>query len=114
MPGFPVTTGATLTCFHQAPAALAPAQQAVLILGRPVATAAGQIGVIGCLFAPGGVAQPCLTIRWPSVSAKVTVQGQPLLLMPPPGTGPSPGICLGPAPQGTAVMKVDQTVVTAT
>ena len=71
------------------------------------------VSVIGCLFNVGGAPQPCATIRWPSVSTKVTVQGQPLLLMPPPGTGPSPGICLGPAPQGAAIMKANQVQVTA-
>jgi hypothetical protein len=113
MPGFPMTVGSTLSCFHQAPAPLAPTQQAVLVAGQPVVTATAQIGVIGCLFNVGGVAQPCATIRWPSVSTKVLVQGQALLLMPPPGTGPSPGICLGPAPQGAAIMKANQVQVTA-
>lgn len=113
MPGFPMTVGSTLSCFHQAPAPLAPTQQAVLIAGQPAITATAQIAVIGCLFNVGGAPQPCATIRWPSVSAKVSVQGQPLLLMPPPGTGPSPGICLGPAPQGAAIMKANQVQVTA-
>jgi hypothetical protein len=113
MPGFPMTVGSTLSCFHQAPAPLAPTQTAVLVGVQPAITATAQIGVIGCLFAPGGVAQPCVRIQWPSVSSKVLVQGQALLLMPPPGTGPSPGICLGPAPQGAAIMKVNQAQVTA-
>jgi hypothetical protein len=113
MPGLPLTAGSTLSCFHQAPAPLAPAQTAVTILGQPAITATVQITPTGCLFNVSGVAQPCTMIRWPSVSAKVTVQGQALLLTPPPGTGVTPGICLGPAPQGAAMLKANQSKVTA-
>ena len=112
MPGAPLTVGTSLVCLHQAPALLPPTP-VVSVLGQPVVTAAAQIGVVGCTFAPGGVAQPCLTIRWSMPSTKVTVQGQPLLLMPPPGTGPAPGVCLGPAPQGVPQVKVNQAKVVA-
>jgi len=114
MPGFPLTGTTVLTCVHQAPALLTASQAAVSVLGAPVLTASAQIGVVGCLFAPGGVAQPCTQIRWTGVATKVMVQGKPLLLMPPPGTGPGPGVCLGPAPQGTADMKSVPMKVTAT
>ena len=114
MPGYPLTAATILTCIHQAPAVLPATQTAVSVLGAPVITAAGKIGVMGCLFAPGGVAQPCTEIRWTGISAKVAVQGKPMLLMPPPGTGPGPGVCLGPAPQGIPAMKRVQIKVTAT
>lgn len=107
MPGFPLTVTTGLSCFHQAPALIPPTQTAVTILGQPVATAAAQIGVAGCLFTTAAP-QPCVTIRWSMMSAKVTVQGQPLLVMPPPNAGPAPGVCLGPAPQGVPVVKTNQ------
>jgi hypothetical protein len=110
MPGFPLTIGSTLCCFHQAPAQIPPTQKSVAIVGQPVVTATAQIAVIGCTFATA-VPQPCVTIRWSLASAKVTVQGQPMLLMPPPGTGPGPGVCLGPAPQGIPEMKINQNKV---
>lgn len=113
MPGFPLTIGTRLTCFHQAPATIAPTPVPVSILAQPVATASSQIGVIGCLFMPGGVASPCVTIKWSQPSVKVTVQTQPLLLMPPPDTGVAPGVCIAAAPQGAAMMKVNQAKVTA-
>jgi hypothetical protein len=113
VPGFPLTIGSALACFHQAPATIAPAPSPVTILGQPVATPLNQIGVIGCLFNVGGAASPCATIKWTGLSTKVTVQTQPLLLMPPPDTGPAPGICIGPAPQGVPVTRTNQTTVTA-
>ncbi len=114
MPGFPLTIGSSLSCFHQAPATIAPKPAPVSILGQPVATPLNQIGVIGCPFPPGGPPSPCLTIKWSQLALKVTVQGQPLLLMPPPDTGLAPGVCIGAAPQGAATMKVNQSKVTAT
>jgi hypothetical protein len=113
VPGFPLTIGTRLTCFHQAPATIAPTPVPVTILGQFVATPANQIGVIGCLFAPGGVASPCVTIKWSQPSLTVTVQAQPLLLMPPPDTGIAPGVCIAAAPQGAAMMKLNQAKVTA-
>ena len=113
MPGFPLTVTTSLSCFHQAPATVPPSQQAVSIMGGLVATMSGQIAVAGCPFAPGGVAQPCVTIKWSQPSTKVTIMGQPLLLMPPPDAGIAPGVCLAAAPQGAATVKANQAKVTA-
>jgi hypothetical protein len=113
VPGFPLTVTTALSCFHQAPALIPPTQTAVAVLGQPVATATAQIGVVGCVFATAAP-QPCVTIRWSMFSTKVTAQGQPLLLMPPPGAGPAPGVCLGPAPQGIPVVKTNQMKVLVT
>ena len=117
MPGFPLTIGTSASCFHQAPAAIASAQTAVMILGQPVATSGGQIGIVGCPFTlPSGTPQPCVTISWAMLSTKVTVRTQPLLLMPPPNSGIGPGICKGAPqlPQGPATVRVNQTKVFAT
>jgi hypothetical protein len=112
MPGFPLTVGTSMSCFHQAPAAAPPVQTAVTILAQPVATALSQFAVAGCPFAPSGAPQPCVTITWSSVATKVTVQAQPVLLMPPPGTGLGPGTCIGAGPQGTPTVKANQVKVT--
>ncbi len=111
MPGFPVTVGSVVVCFHQAPAVIAPAQTAVLVGGRPLVTVPAQLGVVGCLFNVLGVFQPCVKIQWTMVSTKVLAQGQAALVMPPPNAGPAPAVCLGPAPQGVAVLQVNQTGV---
>jgi hypothetical protein len=113
MPGFPLTIGSSLACFHQAPATIAPTPRPVTILGQPVATPLEQIGVIGCPFPPGGPPSPCVTIKWTGLSTKVSVQAQPLLLMPPPNTGAGPGACIGPAPQGVPTVKANQPKVSA-
>jgi hypothetical protein len=113
VPGFPLTIVTRVSCFHQAPATIPPTPSKVTILGQFVATPASQIAVVGCPFATA-TPQPCVTIRWTMMSVKVSVQAQPLLLMPPPDTGPAPGICIGPAPQGTAMMIVNQSKVILT
>jgi hypothetical protein len=114
VPGFPLTIGTALACFHQAPATVAPKPSPVTILGQFVATPLNQIGVIGCPFPPGGPPSPCLTIKWSQLSVKVTVQTQPLLLMPPPNTGPAPGVGIAAGPQGTAFMRTNEAKVLAT
>jgi hypothetical protein len=117
MPGFPLTVGTTASCLHQGPATVAAGQSAVLILGQPAATSAAQIMVAGCIFTlPNGKPQPCTTVRWLNVSTKVLVQGQPLLLEPPPGTGVGPGICQSAEqiPQGAPTVQMNQTKVLVT
>jgi hypothetical protein len=46
-------------------------------------------------------------------SVKVMVQGKPLIVMPPPGSGPAPGICQSAeqVPQGAPVMMMNQNKV---
>jgi hypothetical protein len=117
VPGFPLTVTATVSCFHQAPAAIAPTQAAVLLMGQPAATFGGQIGVVGCVFTvPGPKPQPCVTIKWASVSSKVLVQGKPLLVMPLPGAGIGPGVCQSAEqlPQGVPTVKQNQMKVFVT
>ena len=117
MPGFPLTIATVASCFHQGPALVSSPQAAVLILGQPAATVGGQIAVAGCVFTlPNGKPQPCVTIRWTMVSTKVLVQGKPLLLMPPPGSGIGPGICQSAEqiPQGVPTVKNNERKVFVT
>jgi hypothetical protein len=117
VPGFPLTIAATVSCFHQAPGLIVSPQAAVLLMGQPAATFGGQIGVVGCPFTtPVPKPQPCVTIKWTSVSAKVLVQGKPLLVMPPPGAGIGPGICQSAEqiPQGVPTVKQNQMKVFVT
>lgn len=116
MPGFPLTLSTVASCFHQGPAAILPDQTAVTILGGLVATASGQITVLGCPFTVGPKYSPCVTVRWILTSTKVTVQGKPLILMPPPGSGIGPGIgqSAEQVPQGPATIKTNQVKVFVT
>lgn len=116
MPGFPLTIDTTASCFHQAPAKIAPAQTTVLIQGQLAATSNATIAVVGCLFNVSSKPQPCMTIRWTMVSTTVLAQGKPLLLMPPPGAGIGPGICRSgeQIPQGAPTVKTNQMKVLVT
>ncbi len=103
-----------MTCFHVAQAKIPPTPKPVTILGQPVLTPLDQIAVLLCPFPPTGTPSPCLTIKWSGLATKVTVQAQPLLLMPPPNTGPAPGVGIGAGPQGPAIMGFNQPKVLAT
>src|SRR4051812_5906922 len=110
MPGLMLHVGATKACVHQAPATTAPTQTRVLVSGQPVAVSSNQITVAGCPFTvPGPKPQPCVLVRWNMLSARVQVNGQPVMLQPAPGTGP--GICFSPEqiPQGPPTVSQLQT-----
>jgi hypothetical protein len=115
MPGFPLTVAAVASCFHQGHATIAPDQTAVIIQGAPAATATSLITVVGCPFTPVAY-HPCVLIRWLSVSTKVSAQGKPLILMPPPGSGVGPGIgqAADQAPQGPPTVMTNQLKVLVT
>jgi hypothetical protein len=118
MPGLVLHAGAQVACFHAAPATVAPAGPRVLVSGQPVATLA-TLPVAGCPFqvpVPGGTKpQPCVTVNWLMVSARVLVNGQPVLLQTPPGPGTGPGLCKSAEqiPQGAPQVRAMQTRVIA-
>ena len=109
MPGFPMTVAAVASCSHQGHATIAPDQTAVTIQGTLAATSASLITVVGCPFTPVAY-HPCVTIRWLMPSTKVTAQGKPLILMPPPGAGVAPGLGMAAdqAPQGPPTVMTNQ------
>jgi len=115
MPGLLLHVGAVTQCFHQAPAAIAPAQSKVFVSGQPVATAAGAITVTGCPFqvpTPGGPKpQPCVRIQWGTVATKVLIGGQPALLAPTPGVVPGTCLSVEQIPQGAPTVAQVQTRV---
>jgi hypothetical protein len=117
MPGYPLTVSTVGSCLHQGTATVISDQTAVTILGGLAATASSQITVLGCPFTtPVPKYQPCVIIKWSMTSTKVTVQGKPLILMPPPGTGIGPGIgqSAEQIPQGPATIKTNQIKVFVT
>ena len=95
MPGFFLHVGAVMTCTHFAPVTIPPTQPRVVVSGQPVATASALLTVTGCPFqipTPAGpVPQPCVTVQWANLSARVLIAGQPALLQATPGTGA--GVC---------------------
>jgi hypothetical protein len=117
MPGFMLHVGAVLQCTHAAPATTPPAQTRVLVSGQPVAVASNVITVAGCPFqipvGAGTKPQPCVTVRWLMLSARVTIMGQPVLLQA--GPGPGAGLCLSAEqiPQGPPVVTTMQVRVMA-
>jgi hypothetical protein len=117
MPGLVLHVGAQVSCLHQIPATIPPTPR-VFVSTMAVATAPSLPVAPGCPFqVPVGATtkpQPCTTIKWANVSARVRVFGQPLLLQAPPGPGVGNGGCLSVAiPNGPANVKAMQTRVFA-
>jgi len=117
MPGFVLPLDAGVQCTHLARATIGSGQTRVLLGGRPAATTANRISVAGCPFQvpvpPAATKpQPCVSITWGSLSAKVTVDGEPLLL----GVqGTVQGVCLSAEqiPQGPPTLTSVQGKVSA-
>ena len=104
MPGFILHLGATVLCAHGGQATPAAPNPRVLVSGQPVTTITGPYVVAGCPFPPnsGG---PCVTAQYVTAATRVTVAGQPVLLL------DSQAVC---APTGTPLIHVlTQTRVTA-
>ena len=119
MPGFLLHVNMGMQCTHGIPCTTVPAQPRVTVSGQPVATLANIINVSpGCPFQiPFGVGtkpQPCATVKWVNVSARVSIMGMPVLLQLKPGTGA--GVCqsVEQIPQGPPVVTAMQIRVKAT
>lgn len=103
MPGFILHLGATVICAHGGQATPAAPNPRVLVSGQPIATIASPYVVAGCPFPPasGG---PCVTAQYVTAATRITVAGQPALLL------DSQAVC---APTGTPLAPVvTQTRVT--
>jgi hypothetical protein len=123
MPGLIFHVSAQMRCPHPTGqcAVTTPAAR-VLVGGSPAAAVppgGPPVAVTGCLFqvpVPGGTKpQPCVTVKWANVSTRVTSMGMPLLLQPPPGTGPGAGVCqsVEQIPQGPPAISFMQPRVSA-
>ncbi len=104
-----LTTTSTVMCPHAGQAILITSNTEALIDGAPALLMTDSHPIAGCVFAPGGVPTPCLTIQWVTGATQAAVHGVPLLLQ------TSVGLCLNAAqaPQGTAIVAQVQQRATA-
>jgi len=104
MAGSLLHVNATVTCPHGGRVTCLPAQPRTVAGGQPVWTVADFTTVVGCAFAVGLKPQPCVTVRWVTPSARLQVNGSPVI------TQGSAGICLSAEqiPQGPPVVSVVQ------
>ncbi len=107
MPGFLLHQGATVQCMHSGQAQPTAPNPRVLVSGQPTVLITAPYIVAGCtLPPPPGANGPCVTGQWLSGTARVTSNGQPLVVI------SSSSIC---APTGTPLLiMATQTRVSAT
>ncbi|MDE2154837.1 MAG: hypothetical protein KGJ32_02925 [Xanthomonadaceae bacterium] len=106
MPGFVIHVGASVLCAHAGQAQASVPNPRVAVSGQPSVTLSAPWLVAGCALPPPPAANgPCVTAQFVTAAARVTSNGQPLLLI------DSQAIC---APTGTPLVIVaSQTRVTA-
>lgn len=106
MPGYIVHLGATVRCFHNAPALPTRVSQRVFVSGLPVVTLVPTYSIAGCPHSIPAGPSPCATGKWTSGSTRVFASRRPLVLV------SSTSVCV---PNGTP-MKISKTQkrVTAT
>lgn len=100
-----LTTASTVICPHAGMATLTTSNSKAIVDGSPILLLTDMHTIAGCVFAPGGVPSPCLTIRWITGATQSNVDNIPALLQ------TSVGLCLNSfqAPQGTAIVVQTQT-----
>jgi len=96
MPGFLLHLGATVLCAHAGQAQPTAPNPRVIVSGQPIVTLPTSYAVTGCTLPPPPAANgPCVTAQFVSAAARVTSNGQPVLLL------DSQAIC---APTGTPLL----------
>jgi hypothetical protein len=80
MPGFVVTSTATVTCTHQGKATPTVPASRVSIMGMPAITDAVPYAIAGCPLASGG-APFCATGKFIVAATRVTSMGQALVII---------------------------------
>jgi len=104
VPGLVLQLGATVMCLHGGQAQPTVPNPRVLLSGAPSVTIAAPWLVAGCPFVPPAPG-PCVSAQWVVGTARVTSNGQPLLVT------TSQAICM---PTGTPLLPlVAQTRVSA-
>ncbi len=80
MPGYLIDAGAIVQCPHQIPVTISGSQ--TLKVGGQVATVMNDTFTIsGCPFMVGPKPQPCVKVQWLVAATRVTIKGQPALLV---------------------------------
>jgi hypothetical protein len=104
MPGFLLHFGATVLCAHAGQAQPTIVNPRVTVSGQPIVTLPSLYVVAGCTLPPPPAANgPCVTAQFVSAAARITSNGQPVLLL------DSQALC---APTGTPlIITVTQTRV---
>jgi hypothetical protein len=98
MPGPILHLGATVLCSHAGQAQPMTPVPRVLVSGQPVVTIASPYVVAGCTMPPPIAGNgPCVTAQFVTAALRVTVLGQPVLLM------DSQAVCV---PTGTPLVPV--------
>ena len=98
MPGFLLHLGATVLCAHGGQAQPTTVNPRVLVNGQPIVTLPTPYVVAGCALPPPPAANgPCVTAQFMTAAARITSNGQPVLLL------DSQAIC---APTGTPLLIV--------
>ncbi len=95
-------------CPHGGQVAAVSSNTRVLVMGMPVTTMADLYTVAGCAFTiPGPKPQPCIKVQWLTPSARILVNGQPVILQ------ASTGLCQSAEqiPQGPPIVVATQTRV---
>ena len=101
---------ATISCPHGGTATLQNTQTRVAASGQFAADVSSRWVITGCPFTVGTEPQPCVTIRWTTAAARVSVLGNNVV------TQASSAVCLSAdrIPQGASIIAVVQQRVTAT
>jgi hypothetical protein len=114
MPGYLVTTSASVNCTHGASVSIVSGNARVKAGGAYVAVLSDSGTVSGCPFqipvGAGTKPQPCVTVRFLVPATRVRIGGQPALIQ------TSSGICQSAEqiPQGPPTIVSTQTQVKAT
>lgn len=100
-----LTSASTVMCPHAGMAQLLPSQSEAILRGAPVLLQSERHPIVGCVFAPGGVPSPCISIQWLTGTLQSQLRSTPMLLQ------SSVGLCLNAlqVPQGTAMVVQTQT-----
>ena len=110
MPGPVYQVGSVAMCPHGGQVTAISSDVRNLASGTPVTTMADQFIVAGCVFAPGGVPQPCVLVQWTTPTVRCLFNAQPAI------TALSVGICIAAngVPNGPVVVATTQPRVVAT
>lgn len=110
MSGYILDGACQIQCPHGGMVTVMPKVTKVRVGASPPLVVDDTMTIVGCSFAPGAAASPCVKVTWSAPSVKVKAEGSAVLL------SSSVGLCCnGPgAPQGPASVSGYQTKVKAT